>query len=69
MKRNAWRRKRNTIINNDGSLLSLLYDLDLLPEQVKRGSRDEWKLDSTVLHWHGQFGRRRAMAARPEVRK
>ena len=31
--------------------MSLLYDLDLLPEQVKKGSPDEWKLCSVVLHF------------------
>jgi hypothetical protein len=32
-------------------LLSLLYDLDLLPEQVKDGSMEEWQMLSVVDHF------------------
>lgn len=37
-------------INQDPILLSLLYDLDLLPEQIST-KRDFGKLVSVVQHW------------------
>jgi hypothetical protein len=49
--RDKWRKERNTIINSDPCLMSLIYDLDLLPEQVDKESRQEWMLDTTVAHW------------------
>lgn len=49
--RQEWRLKRNKLIIDTPVLLSLLYDLDLLPEQVSNGSHDEWRLDTTVCHF------------------
>lgn len=31
-------------------LFSLLYDLNLLPEQVEEGSREQWRMLTTILH-------------------
>lgn len=48
--REKWRIKRNKMISDTPVLMSLLYDLDLLPEQVEKDSHDEWKMDSVVAH-------------------
>jgi hypothetical protein len=32
-------------------LESLLYDLDLMPEQVKPGSKEEWKMFMVAMHF------------------
>ena len=37
--------------NTEPSLLSLLYDLDLMPEQVKPYSKEEWQMMMIVAHW------------------
>lgn len=47
----AFRKKRVGIINQNPILVSLLYDLDLLPEQVKENTREEWQLNVIVMHW------------------
>jgi hypothetical protein len=48
--RDEWRKKRNKLVSDTPVLLSLLYDLNLLPEQVADGSHEEWRLDTVVCH-------------------
>ena len=38
-------------INSKPALLSLLYDLDLLPEQLEEGSKD-WNRMLILTAWH-----------------
>ena len=38
-------------VNNTTEILSLLYDLNLLPEQLERGSQD-WKRMIILVSWH-----------------
>ena len=47
------RTEATKFINRKGNhlLLSLLYDLNLLPEQVKRGTKQEIYMMSVVEHW------------------
>jgi hypothetical protein len=49
--RDKWRKERNATITKTPFLLSLLYDLDLLPEQVIPGSTAENQLDSVCGHF------------------
>lgn len=39
------------LINGDGILFSLLYDLDLLPEQVKENSPEWSQMILIAAHW------------------
>lgn len=41
-----------TAINDDPILFSLLYDLDLLPEQVKEGTHDWVRMQIIIEHWN-----------------
>lgn len=45
-------------ISKDSRILSLLYDLDLLPEQLNRGTRD-WRrmllITEHVKHWNAHI--------------
>lgn len=45
-------------INRTPELLSLLYDLDLLPEQLKRDSF-EWRQMLILANWHHKTRRHR----------
>lgn len=38
-------------INHDPILMSLLYDLDLMPEQIKPGTKAWADMASIVAHW------------------
>lgn len=38
-------------INATPELLSLLYDMDLMPEQLNRDTRD-WHKMIVLAHWH-----------------
>jgi hypothetical protein len=48
-------KKAIALANEIPEALSCLYDLDLLPEQIEEGSRDEWRMVVIVSH----FGRMR----------
>jgi hypothetical protein len=39
------------IINSSAELLSLLYDMDLMPEQVEKGSLDERNIVMIAFAW------------------
>ena len=45
-------------INRTPELLSLLYDLDLLPEQLKRDSFQWWQM-LILANWHHKTRRQR----------
>lgn len=40
-----------TYVNDQPILLSLLYNLNLLPEQVKDGSKEEYQMEQIVAHF------------------
>ncbi len=42
-------------VNNTPALLSLLYDLDLMPEQLERGSRDWVRMLMIAKAWKDRF--------------
>ena len=44
----------NELIKQIPELMSCLYDLDLLPEQVATGSKDEWKMYCIAAHFDKQ---------------
>lgn len=44
------RRQAVALINKNTLLLSLLYDLNLMPEQVKSGTRQEAYMFAVVEH-------------------
>lgn len=37
-------------INQHFTIQSILYDLDLLPEQIERGTREWWMMSLIVMH-------------------
>ncbi len=39
------------LIDQDGLLYSLLYDLDLLPEQPEKGTKEWSQMMLVILHW------------------
>lgn len=43
---------QNPCINDDPILFSLLYDLDLLPEQVKEGTPNWVRMQIIIEHWN-----------------
>ena len=47
------------LINKTPILLSLLYDLNLLPEQVKRGTKYEFYMLTTVEHFVAAMNRQK----------
>lgn len=57
-------RKLYQMVNKDRLLFSLLYDLDLLPEQLE-SRRDIFQLITIVKHWNKR--RRRTVAKEQEA--
>jgi hypothetical protein len=49
-------RKYHEVINSEPLLMSLLYDLDLLPEQIDDETSAEWRrMMAIVRHWEARF--------------
>jgi len=42
-------------ISSDLGLISLLYDLNMLPEQLKEGSQDWIRMLVITLHWRASM--------------
>lgn len=44
-----------TLINSDGTLQSLLYDLDLMPEQLEKNTPQWRQMMLIIAHWDIRF--------------